>query len=136
MAGSLRAAGIFGLGIGLAFAAMANLIVRSVPAEQTGAATGMNANIRTIGGSIGASVTSVLVTSRLQPSGLPYASGYTHSFGLLAVFCLGAAGAALLVPTRTARRKRTDQTAVATSTSHVATRLEGGDEREPSTAEV
>ncbi|MDX2707804.1 MFS transporter [Streptomyces sp. PA03-6a] len=92
------AAGIFGLGIGLAFASMANLIVRSVPAEQTGAASGMNANIRTIGGSIGAAVTSVLVTSRLQPSGLPYASGYTHAFSLLAVLCLAAALAALLVP--------------------------------------
>ncbi|MGW2349677.1 MFS transporter [Actinacidiphila glaucinigra] len=92
------AAGIFGLGIGLAFASMANLIVRSVPPEQTGAASGMNANIRTIGGSIGAAVTSVLVTSRLQPSGLPYASGYTHAFSLLAVLCLAAALAALLVP--------------------------------------
>ncbi|MEU6339448.1 MFS transporter [Streptomyces sp. NPDC046977] len=91
-------AGIFGLGIGLAFASMANLIVRSVPPEQTGAASGMNANIRTIGGSIGAAVTSVLVTSRLQPSGLPYASGYTHGFALLAVLLLGAALAALLVP--------------------------------------
>ncbi|MDN3025569.1 MFS transporter [Streptomyces sp. S.PB5] len=92
--------GVFGLGIGLAFASMANLIVGSVPASQTGAATGMNANIRTIGGSIGAAVTSVLVTGHLQPSGLPYASGYTHGFTLLAVLCLAAALAALLVPVR------------------------------------
>ncbi|MFD7445380.1 MFS transporter [Streptomyces sp. NPDC059909] len=98
------AAGIFGLGIGLAFASMANLIVGSVPAEQTGAATGMNANIRTIGGSIGAALTSVLVTSRLQPSGLPYASGYTHGFSLLALLLLGAALAALLVPVTRAVR--------------------------------
>ncbi|CAM5741433.1 hypothetical protein SALBM311S_01273 [Streptomyces alboniger] len=93
-------AGLFGLGIGLAFASMANLIVGSVPADQTGAATGMNANVRTIGGSIGAAVTSVLVTGRLQPSGLPYASGYTHGFALLAVLCMAAALAALLVPVR------------------------------------
>ncbi|WEO94046.1 MFS transporter [Streptomyces sp. FXJ1.172] len=93
-------AGLFGLGIGLAFAAMANLIVGSVPPEQTGAATGMNANIRTIGGSIGAALTGVLVTGRLQPSGLPYASGYTHGWTLLALLCLAAAGAALLVPAR------------------------------------
>ncbi|MGW9031545.1 MFS transporter [Streptomyces sp. NPDC055722] len=96
--------GVFGLGIGLAFASMAQLIVGSVPIEQTGAATGMNANIRTIGGSIGAAVTSVLVTGRLQPSGLPYDSGYTHGFGLLALLCLGAALAALLVPARRAGR--------------------------------
>ncbi len=93
-------AGLFGLGIGLAFASMANLIVASVPADQTGAATGMNANIRTIGGSIGAAVTGVLVTGHLQPSGLPYASGYTHGFALLTVLCLAAALAALLVPVR------------------------------------
>ncbi|MFI2758764.1 MFS transporter [Streptomyces echinatus] len=93
-------AGLFGLGIGLAFASMANLIVGSVPPEQTGAATGMNANIRTIGGSIGAALTSVLVTGRLQPSGLPYASGYTHGWALLALLCLAATGAALLVPAR------------------------------------
>ncbi len=101
-------AGVFGLGIGLAFASMANLIVGSVPADQTGAATGMNANIRTIGGSIGAAVTSVLVTGHLQPSGLPYASGYTHGFAVLALLCLAAAGAALLVPTaRAAHRTET-----------------------------
>ncbi|MFF9527101.1 MFS transporter [Streptomyces achromogenes] len=93
-------AALFGLGIGLAFASMANLIVGSVPAAQSGAATGMNANIRTIGGSIGAALTSVLVTGRLQPSGLPYASGYTHGWALLALLCLAAAGAALLVPAR------------------------------------
>ncbi|MEU4035181.1 MFS transporter [Streptomyces collinus] len=97
-------AGLFGLGIGLAFASMAQLIVGSVPPEQTGAATGMNANIRTIGGSIGAALTSVLVTGRLQPSGLPYASGYTHGWALLAVLCLAATGAALLVPVRRATR--------------------------------
>ncbi|MFC8358360.1 MFS transporter [Streptomyces griseorubiginosus] len=99
-------AGLFGLGIGLAFASMANLIVGSVPADQTGAATGMNANIRTIGGSIGAAVTSVLVTGHLQPSGLPHESGYTHGFALLAVLCLAAALAALLVPVRRAAVRR------------------------------
>ncbi|WP_405740487.1 MFS transporter [Streptomyces sp. NBC_00028] len=101
---------LFGLGVGLAFASMANLIVGSVPADQTGAATGMNANIRTIGGSIGAAVTSVLVTGHLQPSGLPYESGYTHGFTLLALLLLGAALAALLVPVGRAVRRVTVDT--------------------------
>ena len=99
------AAGVFGLGIGLAFASMANLIVHSVPAEQTGAATGMNANIRTIGGSLGAAVMSSLVTGNLQASGLPAESGYTEGFTLLAVLCLAASLAALLVPARSAARQ-------------------------------
>ncbi|ELP70614.1 MFS transporter [Streptomyces turgidiscabies] len=91
-------AGVFGLGIGLAFASMANLIVGSVPPEQTGAATGMNANVRTIGGSVGAALTSILVTGSVQSSGLPYESGYTQAFALLSLLCLAAALAALLVP--------------------------------------
>ncbi|MBE8477266.1 MFS transporter [Streptomyces justiciae] len=112
--------GLFGLGIGLAFASMANLIVGSVPADQTGAATGMNANIRTIGGSIGAAVTSVLVTGHLQPSGLPYESGYTHGFTLLALLLLAASLAALLVPVRRAVRQVTVDTPARRET--VATR--------------
>jgi nitrate/nitrite transporter NarK len=36
------ATALLGLGIGLSFASMANLIVEAVPQEQTGEATGMN----------------------------------------------------------------------------------------------
>ncbi|MFC7643799.1 MFS transporter [Streptosporangium lutulentum] len=77
------AAGVFGLGIGLAFSSMTNLIVKNVPARQTGAAAGMNANIRTIGGSIGAAVMSSVVTGDLRSNGLPYEAGYTHGFTML-----------------------------------------------------
>jgi EmrB/QacA subfamily drug resistance transporter len=93
----------FGLGIGLAYASMTSLIVQSVPLHQTGAASGMNANIRTIGGSIGTAVVSSVVTSHLQPNGLPYESGYTDAFALLAVTSAAAVILALLVPT--ARRR-------------------------------
>src|ERR1700736_3353449 len=44
---------IMGVGFGLAFSAMSALVVAAVPPSQTGVASGMNANIRTIGGSIG-----------------------------------------------------------------------------------
>jgi len=47
---------LLGIGLGLAFSAMSNLIVQAVPMAQTGVASGMNANIRTIGGAIGAAV--------------------------------------------------------------------------------
>ena len=56
-------------------------VVAAVPAGQTGVATGMNANIRTIGGSIGAAVMASIVTAKLEPSGLPVESGYTTGFG-------------------------------------------------------
>jgi len=60
-----------GVGFGMAYAAMSNLVVQGVPPEQTGVASGMNANIRTIGGSIGAAVMSSIVTSTAGIGGLP-----------------------------------------------------------------
>ena len=60
---------IQGVGFGLAFAAMSSLVVAAVPPEQTGVASGMNANIRTIGGSIGAAVMSSIVTSGVRAGG-------------------------------------------------------------------
>jgi EmrB/QacA subfamily drug resistance transporter len=89
---------IEGVGFGLAFSAMSNLIVAGVPPEQTGVASGMNANIRTIGGSIGAAVMSSIVTSSAHAGGLPTESGYTHGFALLTVATIAAAAAAMLVP--------------------------------------
>ncbi|WP_309244375.1 MFS transporter [Micromonospora parastrephiae] len=92
------AGGLVGLGIGLAFASMANLIVGSVPASQTGVATGMNANIRTIGGAIGAAVVSGVITAHPQASGLPREAGFTMGFLVLTAIALAAALAALAVP--------------------------------------
>jgi EmrB/QacA subfamily drug resistance transporter len=87
-----------GVGFGMAFAAMSNLVVQGVPPEQTGVASGMNANIRTIGGSIGAAVMSSIVTSTAHAGGLPRESGYTHGFALLTGASIAAALAAILVP--------------------------------------
>jgi EmrB/QacA subfamily drug resistance transporter len=87
-----------GVGFGMAYAAMSNLVVQGVPPEQTGVASGMNANIRTIGGSIGAAVMSSIVTSTTGLGGLPREAGYTHGFGLLTVATIAAALCAVLVP--------------------------------------
>ncbi|MEW9527565.1 MFS transporter [Microbispora sp. NPDC049125] len=92
------ATGLFGLGLGLAYASMTNLIVQSVPARQTGAAGGMNANIRTIGGSIGTAVVSSVITGHPRPDGLPYESGFTHGFLLLTVVSAVTVAVAFLVP--------------------------------------
>jgi MFS family permease len=90
---------LMGVGFGLAFAAMSNLIVEGVPRGQTGVASGMNANIRTIGGSIGAAVMSSIVAASVHDGGLPHESGYTHGFEFLAAAAIAAAVAAVFVPT-------------------------------------
>ena len=76
---------IMGVGIGLVFACLSNLIVAAVPPEQTGVASGMNANIRTIGGSIGAAVMATIVTASTFADGVPHESGYTRGFLMLTV---------------------------------------------------
>ena len=94
------ATGVLGIGFGLAFSAMSANVVSAVPAEQTSVATGMNANIRTIGGSIGAAVMASIVTAKLEPSGLPTQAGYTTGFGVMAAVLAVAALAALLIPSQ------------------------------------
>jgi EmrB/QacA subfamily drug resistance transporter len=89
---------LFGIGLGLAYASMTSLIVQNVPREQTGAATGMNTNIRTIGGSIGTALASSIITGHLQPSGLPAESGFTDTFLLLSAFAAAAVVLALAIP--------------------------------------
>lgn len=92
---------LLGIGLGLAFSAMSNLIVQAVPPAQTGVASGMNANIRTIGGAIGAAVMSSIVTSTLLKSGLPAAQGYTDGFAFLAAMTAVAIVASVFIPTAT-----------------------------------
>jgi MFS family permease len=89
---------VMGVGVGLVFACLSNLIVAAVPPEQTGVASGMNANIRTIGGSIGAAVMASIVTASVFPDGIPHESGYTNGFVALTGAFIVAAVVALLIP--------------------------------------
>lgn len=89
---------VVGVGFGMAFAAMSNLIVAAVPAHQTGVASGMNANIRTIGGALGGAVMASIVTAGAAPSGSPMESGYTNGFLMLAGALLLSAVVALFIP--------------------------------------
>jgi len=115
------AMGFLGTGFGLAFSAMSALIVAAVPPEQTGVASGMNANIRTIGGSIGAAVMASIVTSS-DVHGVPTAAGYSHGFAVLGVAAALAALAALLVP----RTAKADQRPVMVSAVPVGAQLAPG----------
>ncbi len=94
---------VLGLAFGLAFAAMSNLIVDAVPQSQTGVASGMNANIRTVGGALGSAVLASVITANARPDGLPLESGYSHGFTLLVVTSGLAALVAVLVPVVRAR---------------------------------
>jgi EmrB/QacA subfamily drug resistance transporter len=73
------AAGLLGIGIGLSFSAMANLIVENVRQEQTGVATGMNAVTRTLGGAFGGQLAATLLASNLALNGIPTDSGSRSS---------------------------------------------------------
>ncbi|MEV8518028.1 MFS transporter [Dactylosporangium sp. NPDC051484] len=111
------AGAVFGAGGGLAYAAMTSLIVHSVPMAQTGAASGMNANIRTIGASIGTALISSILTSGLRPDGLPTESAFTTTFAALAVSVALAVAVALLVPRRHTRRGATATASPAVQTA-------------------
>ena len=87
-----------GAGFGLAFSAVANLIVAAVPAHQTGVASGINTNVRTVGGAVGAAVMASIVTAGAAPGGSPGGSGYTTGFLVLTGVLVLSALAALLIP--------------------------------------
>jgi MFS family permease len=89
--------GLLGIGLGVLTAAMPTMLVAAVPADQRGASTGMNTNIRTIGGAIGAQVLAAIVVAGTT-DGVTRESSYVGAFLLLAVMCVLALAAALAVP--------------------------------------
>jgi MFS family permease len=121
---------IIGVGIGLAFSAMSGLIVGAVPPEQVGVASGMNANIRTIGGSVGSAIMASVVTSQLTSAGFPKESGYTHGFIMLAVAFVIAGLAGALIPAIRVRASVDDHDAPHAELGLVAGGTLVGDESE------
>ncbi|MFD3453872.1 MFS transporter [Streptomyces sp. NPDC058691] len=92
-----------GAGIGFAFAAMSNAIIESVPAAQTGEASGVNTIARTIGSSIGTAVVAAVITSHTTAQGLPTDTAFTAGFWTCAGVGVLAVVAALALPS--ARRR-------------------------------
>jgi MFS family permease len=117
---------VLGLGFGLAFAAMSNLVVDAVPQSQTGVASGMNANIRTVGGALGSAVLASVVTAGARPDGLPVEAGYTHGFGVLVVTSALAALVAVFVPVLRARTHVVPGPQEASELRHLDDALAGG----------
>ena len=91
------ATALMGFGIGLAFAALANLIVEVVSPHQTGVATGMNTVMRTVGGAVGTTIGGALLTATVV-GGTPTESGFTEAFAVSAGAGVLALLAALIVP--------------------------------------
>jgi EmrB/QacA subfamily drug resistance transporter len=109
---------LLGLGIGLSFASMANLIVEAVPQHQTGEATGINTIMRTVGGAFGGQIAAAIIADHIDAStGLAAESGFTAAFVLGAVALGIAMLAASLIPGR-----RTPALVGATSEPRVAAR--------------
>jgi EmrB/QacA subfamily drug resistance transporter len=91
------AAGLLGAGIGLAFAAMANLIIENVGPEQTGVATGMNTVTRTVGGAFGGAATASILAGTVT-GGYPTEHGYTDAFALCVIGMVLSVAAGLAIP--------------------------------------
>ncbi len=90
---------LVGIGIGLAFAAMANLVVEAVRQDQTGVATGINTIMRSIGGSIGAQVAAAMLAGHVILGGrFPAEKGFTEAFAMSAVAAVVALIATSLIP--------------------------------------
>lgn len=109
---------LLGVGIGFAFAAMANLIVEAVPPTHTGQATAINSITRTIGGALGAQIAASLVVGQIDPTThLPAVAGYTDAFIMSAIGVAIAVLAGLAIPRPAARPSDRGTTATATTSS-------------------
>ena len=87
------------MGVGLAFAAMPNLIMESVPMSRTGEATGFNALIRSVGSSLGSQVVaSILTAGIIVSTGLPTDDAFVTAFMAAAGVSILAGIMALLIP--------------------------------------
>jgi MFS family permease len=88
---------LLGIGLGLAYSAMANLIVQSVPRSQTGSASGMNTVVRLLGGAIGGQISATFIATHIY-AGVPTVTGFTETFAMSTAFMVVCTLAALLVP--------------------------------------
>lgn len=103
------ASALFGAGVGLAFAALANLIVNNVAQHETGAAIGMNNVMRTVGGALGVQLAASVLAAGATASHIPSSTGYGIAFALCAVAFVAATAMALLIPVRGAHQHRDEE---------------------------
>jgi EmrB/QacA subfamily drug resistance transporter len=94
------AALLLGAGIGLAFAAMVNLIIENVDPTETGVATGMNTVTRTVGGAFGGAITASILAGSVGITGYPSSHGFTIAFASCALALALGVVVGLAIPPR------------------------------------
>jgi EmrB/QacA subfamily drug resistance transporter len=94
------AAFLLGAGIGLAFAAMVNLIIENVGPAETGIATGMNTVTRTVGGAFGGAVVASILAGSVGLGGYPSVGAYTAAFAACAIAPAVGVAIGFLIPGR------------------------------------
>ena len=88
---------LLGIGIGLAFSALGNLIVGAVAPHQTGVASGMNTVMRTLGGALGGQISATFIANNTL-HGLPTVSGFTDTYWMATAFLVVSGLTGLLIP--------------------------------------
>ena len=69
--------GLMGLGVGVGYSVLPNIVVARTPPERTASATGVNQVRRLLGGAVGAAVAVAVLVAHTDPAtGLPADSGY------------------------------------------------------------
>ncbi|MFT4049109.1 MAG: MFS transporter [Solirubrobacterales bacterium] len=91
---------LMGLGIGLAYATLATLVVENADPTQTGVASGMNNVLRTVGGAFGGQIAATILASNTLSSGRPSEDAFVLAFVMCGVATLAAFGAGFAIPRR------------------------------------
>jgi EmrB/QacA subfamily drug resistance transporter len=95
---------LLGIGIGMAFAAMGNLIVAAVPQQHTSVATGMNSIVRYVGGSFGSQIAASIIAIYAVANGAPTEQGFITGFWVSAGIVAIGTIVSFFIPSRRATR--------------------------------
>ena len=96
---------LLGIGIGLAFAALGNLIVQAVPPTQTGVASRHEHGDADLGGALGGQLSATFIVDNTA-HGLPTVTGFDDTFVMATAFLVVCVLAGLLIPGGRAPRPR------------------------------
>jgi MFS family permease len=79
---------VFGLGVGVSYAAMPAMVARSVAVEELGSSVGFNQVLRTVGSSLGTAVSAAVIAAHSTTENQPTGEGINMTFQMGALVCL------------------------------------------------